>query len=166
MMIDSFFSKLKVGFFVVASSTIASSCNEGCEDFDNFPEFDNLSEIPSTTDVDLNCIEYSAIPQYGFVTLQTDYESTFGAPMGSTLVDCNTDSLPSVDFFERSIIWFQTTRPTVNTKVVRNGDTLHYLVKVRESQFASLRFRMNCVSIPKIGFNDTIIFKANTYGCD
>ena len=149
-----------------SSNYDCSGCNNKCEEFDHFPEFDSLTEMPNTSEVNLDCIDDTSVPRFGFISLQSEYESVFGAQMGVMQDECDTNSLPIVDFAQRSIIWFYTTSQIANTKLVREGDTLSYFVKVKESIFATARFRMNCVSIPKIEPNDTIVFKPYTYGCN
>ena len=158
-------SELGVVCVIIVVSTFTSSCNEGCEDFDNLPEFDSLIEIPNTNDVKLDCIDYVNVSGSGYISTQDEYESVFEAPMGAMQEECQPDSLPTVDFTERDIIWFYTIHEIVSTKLVRDGDTLSYYVKIQESIFGIGRFRMNCLSIPKIGSNDTVVFKPFTHGC-
>ena len=89
------------------------------------------------------------------------------APLMENIIpDCAPDTFAQIDFSSRTLIWAYTFNVDVKKIVLREGNTVTLLLKIKTSQFAIGRFRMNAVTIPKISETDTVIFQTVTYGCD
>jgi len=146
-------------------------CNNKCEPFDGMPEFDGLQTIQDIEELDFSCVDYELLPRTQVVLNDTGYqelvvESVYNGE------GCESYTVPSVDFNERTVLWnvLQFDCSNLNTvikkKISREGNQLTYIIKVESTHFACGFTEINAVSIPKISETDTVIFKVVTYGCN
>ena len=150
--------------FAFAISTVFVGCNS-CQEFDTMPEFDQLQNIPGFEEVNLDCTDDVSLPRTQIVSSDSVYRALF-SPYLEQLTFCGLDSLPEIDFDNRILIWSITTDVVVDKVVTREGNTVKHIVKVKTSSFASTRYRMNAVAIPKLAESDTLEFVTVIYGCE
>ena len=157
--------KRTVTFSVLVILAVLGGCKRNCESFDMLSEFDQLHNAPDVQEVDLDCIDNTSLPRTQVIHSDSIYKEMLN-PFIVQALFCEFDSLPEIDFETNMLIWSITTSPTVNKVITRQGSTVKHIVKVEETIFASARFRMNAVAIPRLSESDTVIFEAYTYGCD
>lgn len=153
-------------FYCLSGILVIASCNNHCEPFDQMPEFDELQNIPGVEEKDLDCIDYVNLPRTFIIQTDSVYQNMLGPLMSSGVSSCQPDTLPTIDFTTRTLLWAYTFDIDVEKAVVKNGNTITFLLKIKTSQFAIAHFRMNAVTIPRISETDTIIFEGVLFGCD
>jgi hypothetical protein len=128
------------------------------------PEFDQLQNAPDIQEIDLDCIDNTSLPRTQVIYSDSIYKEMLN-PFIEQALFCDLDSLPEIDFETNMLIWSITTSEVASKVVTRQGSTIKHIVKMKESIFATGRFRMNAVTVPKLSESDTVIFEAYTYGC-
>ncbi len=161
-----------IGFCILFMlAFVFTACNQKCEDFDEMPEFDGLAGIEDIENLDFSCIEYESLPQMQVILGDSEYQDLVVESVWHG-EGCESYVVPAVDFNDRTILWniLQFDCSNLNTvirrKVVREGNQITYIIKVKATHFACGFTEVNAISIPKINESDTVIFKVVMYGCN